>query len=41
MTPLSIADPETGYLPIRAGDRLVFQPIGALEMRARRDERIQ
>jgi KipI family sensor histidine kinase inhibitor len=39
-TPLCIADPETGHFPIRAGDRLAFQPISSDEFQARRDERL-
>ena len=38
-TPLCIADVETGYFPIQAGDRIRFQPISAAEFEARRDER--
>jgi KipI family sensor histidine kinase inhibitor len=39
-TPLCIADVETGYFPIRAGDRIRFQPITASEFEGRRHERI-
>jgi KipI family sensor histidine kinase inhibitor len=39
-TPLLIADAETGYFPIRAGDRLRFQPIDLSEFEARRHERL-
>lgn len=39
-TPLCIADPATAYFPIRAGDRLRFQPITADEFEARRHERL-
>jgi KipI family sensor histidine kinase inhibitor len=38
-TPLCIADPELGYFPIRAGDRICFQMISVTEFEARRDER--
>jgi KipI family sensor histidine kinase inhibitor len=38
-TPLQIADPDRGVFPIRAGDRLRFDPINANEFEARRDER--
>jgi KipI family sensor histidine kinase inhibitor len=37
-TPLRIAVPEEGYFPIRAGDRIQFEPITADEFEARRDE---
>jgi KipI family sensor histidine kinase inhibitor len=40
ITPLCIAQPDTGYFPIRAGDLIAFQPIGVDEFRARRDERL-
>jgi KipI family sensor histidine kinase inhibitor len=40
MTPLRIADPEIGHFPIRAGDRIQFQPIAVDEFQARRDERL-
>jgi KipI family sensor histidine kinase inhibitor len=39
-TPLSIADPESGYFPIRAGDRIRFEPISASEFEVRRHERL-
>ena len=39
-TPLCIADVETGYFPIQAGDRIRFQPISAAEFEARRHERL-
>lgn len=39
-TPLRIADPNEGRFPIRAGDRIRFQPIDAREFEARRDERL-
>ena len=39
-TPLCIADVESGYFPIRAGDRIRFQPITASEFEGRRHERI-
>jgi KipI family sensor histidine kinase inhibitor len=39
-TPLSIADPDEGYFPIRAGDRIRFVPIDRDEFEARRDERL-
>jgi KipI family sensor histidine kinase inhibitor len=39
-TPLCIADFETGYFPIRAGDRIRFVPISAVEFEARRHERL-
>ena len=35
-TPLCIADPESGYFPIRAGDRIRFEPISASEFEGRR-----
>jgi KipI family sensor histidine kinase inhibitor len=37
-TPLRIADPDLGVFPIRAGDRLRFEPITRGEFEARRDE---
>jgi KipI family sensor histidine kinase inhibitor len=37
-TPLRIAIPEEGYFPIRAGDRIQFEPISVDEFEARRDE---
>ena len=40
MTPLCIADPEDGYFPIRAGDRIRFEPIAVSEFEARRHERL-
>jgi KipI family sensor histidine kinase inhibitor len=39
-TPLRIADADSGYFPIRAGDRIRFRPIGAGEFEAKRDERL-
>jgi KipI family sensor histidine kinase inhibitor len=39
-TPLCIADVESGYFPIQAGDRIRFQPITASEFEGRRHERI-
>ena len=39
-TPLCIADPESGYFPIRAGDRIRFEPIFASEFEGRRHERL-
>jgi KipI family sensor histidine kinase inhibitor len=39
-TPLCIADWEAGYFPIRAGDRIRFEPISAAEFEARRHERL-
>jgi KipI family sensor histidine kinase inhibitor len=39
-TPLCIADDESGYFPIRAGDRIRFEPISASEFEGRRHERI-
>jgi KipI family sensor histidine kinase inhibitor len=39
-TPLRIADPDTGYFPIRAGDRIQFVPITACEFEARRHEQL-
>src|SRR5262249_549999 len=39
-TPLCIADPETGYFPIRAGDRIQFVPVSPSEFEARRHERL-
>jgi len=39
-TPLCIALPEAGYFPIRAGDRIRFEPISVSEFEARRDERL-
>jgi KipI family sensor histidine kinase inhibitor len=39
-TPLQIADPDTEYFPIRAGDRIQFQAIDAQEFEDRRDERL-
>jgi KipI family sensor histidine kinase inhibitor len=39
-TPLCIADPEAGFFPIRAGDRIRFVPISASEFEARRHERL-
>ena len=39
-TPLCIVDLDEGYFPIRAGDRIRFQPISAAEFEARRHERL-
>jgi KipI family sensor histidine kinase inhibitor len=39
-TPLCIADPVSGYFPIRAGDRIRFVPISASEFEGRRHERL-
>jgi len=39
-TPLCIADPEIGYFPIRAGDRIHFEPISVSEFEARRHGRL-
>jgi KipI family sensor histidine kinase inhibitor len=39
-TPLRIAHADTGYFPIRAGDRIRFQAIGPREFEERRDERL-
>jgi len=39
-TPLCIALPEAGYFPIRAGDRIRFEPISVSQYEARRDERL-
>jgi KipI family sensor histidine kinase inhibitor len=39
-TPLCIVDPDEGYFPIRAGDRIRFRPIPAEEFEARRHERL-
>jgi KipI family sensor histidine kinase inhibitor len=39
-TPLCIADLESGYFPIRAGDRIRFEPISASEFEGRRHERL-
>jgi len=38
ITPLRICVPEDGYFPIRAGDRIQFEPISVDEFKARRDE---
>ncbi len=38
-TPLCIADIETNYFPIAAGDRIRFEPISAAEFKARHHER--
>ena len=35
-----IVDLDEGYFPIRAGDRIRFQPIDAQEFEARRHERL-
>jgi allophanate hydrolase subunit 1 len=37
-TPLAIVDVENGYFPIRAGDRIRFEPIGAAEFAQRQGE---
>jgi KipI family sensor histidine kinase inhibitor len=37
-TPLEIVDLEKGHFPIRAGDRIRFEPIGAAEFARRRGE---
>src|SRR3954447_15574959 len=39
-TPLRIADPDEGYFPIRAGDKIQFQPISAREFQDRLHERL-
>jgi KipI family sensor histidine kinase inhibitor len=39
-TPLCIVDPDDGYFPIQAGDRLRFRPIAAVEFEARLHERL-
>jgi KipI family sensor histidine kinase inhibitor len=39
-TPLSIAHPESGYFPIRAGDRITFEPISVAEFEGRRHEKL-
>jgi KipI family sensor histidine kinase inhibitor len=39
-TPLCIADVDSGYFPIRAGDRIRFKPISAAEFEGRRHERL-
>ena len=39
-TPLRIVDVERGYFPIRAGDRLLFEPIESAEFEARRGEHL-
>ena len=39
-TPLCVADLESGYFPIQAGDRIRFQPISAAEFEARHAERL-
>jgi KipI family sensor histidine kinase inhibitor len=39
-TPLCIADPDDGYFPIRAGDRIRFASISVSEFEARRHERL-
>ena len=40
-TPLRIVDVEHGSFPIRAGDRIQFQPIELKEFEARRDEQLE
>lgn len=39
-TPLCIADPASGYFPIRAGDQIKFEPISAAQFEGLRDERL-
>jgi KipI family sensor histidine kinase inhibitor len=39
-TPLCIADIESAYFPIQAGDRIRFEPISSAEFEARRDDRL-
>jgi KipI family sensor histidine kinase inhibitor len=39
-TPVAIADLEEGYFPIKAGDRLRFEPIPAHEFEGRRHEKL-
>jgi KipI family sensor histidine kinase inhibitor len=39
-TPLCIADPETCYFPIQAGDRIRFEPITSSDFQERRDDRL-
>jgi KipI family sensor histidine kinase inhibitor len=39
-TPVRIADPATGYFPIRSGDRLRFDPITPTQFEALRDARL-
>jgi KipI family sensor histidine kinase inhibitor len=39
-TPLCVADPESGYFPIQAGDKIRFEPISASEFEGRRHERL-
>jgi KipI family sensor histidine kinase inhibitor len=39
-TPLCIADPESGYFPIRAGDQIRFSPISASQFESLRHERL-
>jgi KipI family sensor histidine kinase inhibitor len=39
-TPLQIVDPDAGYFPINAGDRIRFEPISVSEFEARRHERL-
>jgi KipI family sensor histidine kinase inhibitor len=39
-TPLRIAVPDEGHFPIRAGDRIRFEPISKDEFEARHDERL-
>jgi KipI family sensor histidine kinase inhibitor len=39
-TPVRIAEPDEGFFPIRAGDRIQFQPISLEEFEDRRDERL-
>jgi KipI family sensor histidine kinase inhibitor len=40
-TPLKIADADAGYFPIRAGDRIRFQPISAFDFEGLRHERLE
>ena len=39
-SPLCVADAQTGYFPIVAGDRIRFQPISPAEFGTRRNERL-
>jgi KipI family sensor histidine kinase inhibitor len=39
-TPICVADPETGYFPLKAGDRLRFDPITLGQFESLRDERL-
>jgi KipI family sensor histidine kinase inhibitor len=40
-TPVRIVDLDRGFFPIRAGDRIRFDPIGPAEFEARRREPLQ